>query len=269
MATTTKKKEEYPNTLAGAYSYQPQDAGSQEGIKQLNEYKNLVNQKTSALSSLGQANKQALKYADTTALAQGYATQGAALQNVGNLQNAYMNQVGGINQQYQQQLGSLKDTASQNSLAEYYNGLANIETNASLTNEQKAAEIAKLKDLSYKYLSPADLEKAQYETERLAQAYTNNEFKNTYGISSEDSGVDAEYLKSLKYGSSTSTVFGKKHGSLADMSGLQYLINNNMLKNGDVILLDKNNVVYIDGKFYKAAKNLKPNYTAKDYWQKQ
>ena len=74
-----------------------------KGIKDLDEYKNLVNQKTSALSNVGQANKVAMKYADNTALAQGYATQGAMLQNNANLQSAYQNQVGAINQQYQQQ----------------------------------------------------------------------------------------------------------------------------------------------------------------------
>lgn len=94
-----------------------------KGIKGLDEYKNLVNQKTSALSNLNQANQTAMKYADNTALAQGYATQGARLQNTSNLQNAYLNQVGGINQNFQNQLGNLKNTVSAN---EKVNALNNI-----------------------------------------------------------------------------------------------------------------------------------------------
>ena len=80
-----------------------------DGVKGLDEYKNLVNQRTSALSNLKQANQLAMKYADNTALAQGYATQGAVLQNNANLQSAYINQVGGINQNFQNQLGALED----------------------------------------------------------------------------------------------------------------------------------------------------------------
>lgn len=79
------------------------------GVKGLDEYKNLVNQRTSALSNLNQANQLAMKYADNTALAQGYATQGAMLQNNANLQSAYINQAGGINQNFQNQLGGLED----------------------------------------------------------------------------------------------------------------------------------------------------------------
>ena len=79
------------------------------GVQGLDEYKNLVNQRTSALSNLNQANQLAMKYADNTALAQGYATQGAMLQNNANLQSAYINQAGGINQNFQNQLGALED----------------------------------------------------------------------------------------------------------------------------------------------------------------
>ena len=90
-----------------------------KGIKDLDEYKNLVGQKTSALSNLNQANQTAMKYADNTALAQGYATQGARLQNASNLQSAYINQAGGINQNFQKQLGNLANTTSQNQFDNY------------------------------------------------------------------------------------------------------------------------------------------------------
>ena len=89
------------------------------GVQGLDEYKNLVNQKTSALSSLNQANQLAMKYADNTALAQGYATQGAMLQNNANLQSAYLNQTGQINQNFQNQLGSLEDKSVANNFNDF------------------------------------------------------------------------------------------------------------------------------------------------------
>lgn len=104
-------------------------------IANTEEYKNLVNQKRSALSTANAANRVAMKYADNAALAQGYATQGAALQNVANIQNAYQNQVGGINQQFQQQLGELKDTKSAESLENFYQMIQNAVANGSLTEE--------------------------------------------------------------------------------------------------------------------------------------
>lgn len=155
-------KEKKNQGLHDAYDYQQKN--TQNGIKQLDEYKNLVNQKTSALSSVGQANQQALKYADNTALAQGYATQGAAMQNMANLQNAYQNQVGGINQQYQQQLGQLKNTASTEALTSYTNRLANVVSDTSLTQEQQQEAINSLQDAYYGQLGSKDLTEAQLST---------------------------------------------------------------------------------------------------------
>jgi hypothetical protein len=123
----------------------------------MDEYKNLVNQKTSALSSLGNANRQALKYADNTALAQGYATQGARLQNMGNLQNAYLNQVGGVNQQFQQQLGSLENTASKEALNNYQVNVENAIANNTLTQE----ELSKLQNAYFGRLSSTDITEAE------------------------------------------------------------------------------------------------------------
>lgn len=156
--TEKKKKNE---GLENAYSNQ------QNGIKQLDEYKNLVNQKTSALSSVGQANKQALKYADNTALAQGYATQGAAMQNMTNLQNAYQNQVGGINQQYQQQLGQLKNTASANAFTNYETELANSIQNGSYSE----ARLKELQDAYFGQMDSTTLGQAQRYTEDAIKQY--------------------------------------------------------------------------------------------------
>ena len=106
-----------------------------KGIKDLDEYKNLVGQKTSALSNLNQANQTAMKYADNTALAQGYATQGARLQNASNLQNAYINQAGGINQNFQNKLGDLVNTTSQNQFNNYSERINNAVKTGTLNQE--------------------------------------------------------------------------------------------------------------------------------------
>ena len=106
-----------------------------KGIKDLDEYKNLVGQKTSALSNLNQANQTAMKYADNTALAQGYATQGARLQNASNLQSAYINQAGGINQNFQNQLGNLVNTTSQNQFNNYSERINNAVKTGTLNQE--------------------------------------------------------------------------------------------------------------------------------------
>lgn len=249
---------------------------NQNGIKNLDEYKNLVNQKTSALSNLGQANKVAMKYADNTALAQGYATQGAMLQNNANLQNAYMNQVGGVNQQFQQQLGNLKNTASSNELNAASNRLLTAYENGSL-NQEKANAILEesknsglLQDNDYRQLK-------NYADDTLMKAYGDqqtasitSEQADLYGIdTASDSGVSLEKINTYKYGTSSSSVFGKKYGSIADMTGLQHLIKTNKLKDGDTVKMGKNVIVYINGKFYKADKNINPTYIAYDYRQWQ
>lgn len=164
MSTTTKPK------LEDAYKDKYATHQASSGINQLDEYKNLVNQKTSALSSVGNANKQAMKYADTTALSQGYATQGAMLQNTANLQNAYQNQVGGINQQFQQQLGDLKNTTSTNALTNYTNRLANIVNDTNLTQEQQQAEINKLQGIYYNQMNSNDINEAKLNTDDVIRA---------------------------------------------------------------------------------------------------
>ena len=161
-------------------------ANQQNGIKQLDEYKNLVNQKTSALSSANQANKQALKYADNAALAQGYATQGAAMQNMTNLQNAYQNQVGGINQQYQQQLGALKNTASENAFTNYETELANSISQGTF-NDQRLKE---LQDAYFGQMDSTRLGQAQrYTQDALAQINTTTDEVTGNAVFTNENGV--------------------------------------------------------------------------------
>lgn len=161
-ADSTKKEVENATkttntSLVDQYNY---NAPTQSGINKTAEYKNLVNQKTSALSTANAANRTAMKYADNAALAQGYATQGAALQNVGTIQNAYQNQVGGINQQYQQQLGELKDTKSEQALANYINDLSILAENGNFSQE----DVDALQQAYYDQLSESDLQTAKGRT---------------------------------------------------------------------------------------------------------
>lgn len=130
MEVKKKKAEEY-NTMYNTYSNQ-----NQNGIQELDEYKNLVKQKTSALASANLANQQAVKNADLSALAQGYATQGARLQNMASLQNAYQNQVGNINANYQTQLGNLQNTNSQNAFENFQSAIASSIEKNNLTDEK-------------------------------------------------------------------------------------------------------------------------------------
>lgn len=187
----------------------------------MDEYKNLVNQKTSALSSLGNANRQALKYADTTALAQGYATQGARLQNVANMQNAYLNQVGGVNQQFQQQLGNLENTASTNALTQYTNRLANLVENTTLTDEQRQAQLNSLQNAYYGQMSANDIKEAQLSTQDVINSLGENQ-----GINKE---VDNQYK-----------------GLVSDNNNIPY---ETLFSNGTSI--NKNFTVTVDGNTYE------------------
>lgn len=139
-------------------------------ITKTNEYNNMVNERTSALSNLNAANMQALKYADTAAQAGGYSTQGAAMQNIGNLQGAYLNQIGGVNKTFQDNVANLSDKYaaideanykeavanqkldSNNALSEYRSAVASAVENGNYTPE-KAAQ---LKQQFYPYLVGLD-----------------------------------------------------------------------------------------------------------------
>ena len=255
MATTTKKK----SAIDEAYNNQA--TANQEGIKKLDEYKNLVNQKTSALSSLGQANQQAMKYAQNSALAQGYATQGAALQNAGSLQNAYMNQVGNVNQQFQQQLGNLKNTTSKEYLTGYANKLANIEGDQSLTDEQKAQQIINAQDYYYKYLGEADLEAAQTETQTLLDAMKSSQERSnivsSYGVDLEKPAASvAEIIQSS---GTARAILGTGAGGEDYGDKLREWLKNRSsdLQNGQTIQVKNKYFVYYNGNLYES-KN-KPN----------
>ena len=170
------------------------------GVSGLDEYKNLVNQRTSALSNLNQANQLAMKYADNTALAQGYATQGAMLQNNANLQSAYINQAGGINQNFQSQLGALEDKSVANNFNDFSTTIANQLKAGTLTEQSGNA----LLQAYSSQLPQGELDKAQQVlNEALAMQskesadtlksqeseLTNNVINNFGGISPEHQAI--------------------------------------------------------------------------------
>lgn len=134
MATQTTTSTTKRSKLEDTYNYAT--PSNQGGIQKLSEYKNIVNQNQSALSSLQSAKEQALKSADVSALAQGYGTQGAYQQNIGNIQSAYLNRVGQQQQVAQQQIGALQDTASSNAFQNFSTALANAEAQGTLNTDQ-------------------------------------------------------------------------------------------------------------------------------------
>ena len=220
----------------------------QNGIKQLDEYKNLVNQKTSALSSANQANKQALKYADNTALAQGYATQGAALQNMTNLQNAYQNQVGGINQQYQQQLGNLKNTNSANVFTDYETMLANELQQGTLTEET----LKKIDDQLLPQMSGNDLFKAMLMREQYTNQISTEQDLFKAGVNAESTAISTKDILTTNKPKDLKQQLGDKISS-SDLTGIKNLINSGLLKNEDVITMSGKQYIYVNGKFYKTS----------------
>ena len=134
MATQTTTSSTKRSKLEDTYNYAT--PSNQGGIQKLSEYKNIVNQNQSALSSLQSAKEQALKSADVSALAQGYGTQGAYQQNIGNIQSAYLNRVGQQQQVAQQQIGALQDVASTNAFQNFSTALANAEAQGTLNTDQ-------------------------------------------------------------------------------------------------------------------------------------
>ena len=219
--------------------------GNQEGIKKLSEYQNLVNQKTSALSSLGQANKQALKYADTSALAQGYSTQGAAMQNVGNLQNAYMNQVGGINQQYQQQLGSLKDTASQNAFTNFEAEASNIVGNAK-SEQEIAQRLNKLIDVYGNQMNSEQLGQAQRYLDNVKRSVEDTKINQQYGFTGNEQGVSVDSI--LSASGKAKNVLGKGTGNEYNLEVLKDKLRSYPPYNGKTFKVENKYFVYKDGK---------------------
>lgn len=155
MATQTTTSSTKRSKLEDTYNYAT--PSNQGGIQKLSEYKNIVNQNQSALSSLQSAKEQALKSADVSALAQGYGTQGAYQQNIGNIQSAYLNRVGQQQQTAQQQIGALQDVASTNAFQNFSTALANAEAQGTLNTDQ----LNTLQNAYFNQMNSSDLANAR------------------------------------------------------------------------------------------------------------
>lgn len=155
MATQTTTSSTKRSKLEDTYNYAT--PSNQGGIQKLSEYKNIVNQNQSALSSLQSAKEQALKSADVSALAQGYGTQGAYQQNIGNIQSAYLNRVGQQQQVAQQQIGALQDVASTNAFQNFSTALANAEAQGTLNTDQ----LNTLQNAYFNQMNASDLANAR------------------------------------------------------------------------------------------------------------
>lgn len=155
MATQTTTSSTKRSKLEDTYNYAT--PSNQGGIQKLSEYKNIVNQNQSALSSLQSAKEQALKSADVSALAQGYGTQGAYQQNIGNIQSAYLNRVGQQQQTAQQQIGALQDVASTNAFQNFSTVLANAEAQGTLNTDQ----LNTLQNAYFNQMNASDLANAR------------------------------------------------------------------------------------------------------------
>jgi hypothetical protein len=240
MATTTQNKSPLDETYNKLANVTP----NQEGIKKLDEYKNLVNQKTSALSSLGQANQQAMKYAQNSALAQGYATQGAALQNAGSLQNAYMNQVGGINQQYQQQLGNLQNTASQKAFTNFETEASNVVQNGK--SEQEIAQgLNKLVDAYGSQMNSEQLGQAQRYLDNVMRSVEDTKINEQYGFTGNEEGISVDSI--LSAGGKAKNVLGKGTGDEYKLQRLQDELRAYKPYNGKTFKVKNKYFVYKDG----------------------
>lgn len=261
MATINKVKDEanynqYANTNKNSYT-------------QLDEYKALVNQNTSALSQLNNAKKQAVKYADIAAQAQGYSTQGAALQNMNTLQSAYMNQVSQQNQALQGNLVNLENKASANAFNQYQSALSNAYSTNQLTQE----ELNALQQAYYSQMSASDLTSAETFTRQLLTEQNKlaeqTQLANLGVDINTQQGVSIDAIKNANDDAKLSEVLGKGAGSNLYLGVLKDLVNSGTLKNGDVIGSGKNSYVYYNGSFYLSNTNLQPTYYLDKIWFEQ
>ncbi len=96
---------------------------NENGIENTEDYKLLHNSYLTAQSNLQQQNQLAHKYAQTTAQAQGFATQGAMQQLNNDLMNAYLNRSSSEQQNYANNLVNLKNNNSTTALQTFQDTL--------------------------------------------------------------------------------------------------------------------------------------------------
>lgn len=114
------------NTNVNSNSGSTSQNSGQFSIKDTDEYKTLTDLYRSSQTGLNQANMQAQKYAQSTAQAQGFSTQGAMLQNSTELNNLYANAQAQQNINYMQEVANLENAKSQEALDLATSEIANL-----------------------------------------------------------------------------------------------------------------------------------------------
>ena len=153
-------------------------------ITNTDEYKWLRDAYASAQSNVNQSYQLANKYAQTTAQAQGFNTQGALLQNNSNLYNIYQNALSNENINFQNALSQLTNQRSDQALANFETGITNLVSSGLYTEE----DLQELIDLYMPRMDADAQAQAQYLINQLdyESNIPNIEGKTAYGNFSVD-----------------------------------------------------------------------------------
>lgn len=284
--STTETTNNNRTTLSQAY----EDMIANANASKQQQEQALAKQNTSSLSQLYNAKQNAMKYADVTAQAQGYSTQGAAVQSTGSLNNAYLNQVQNQNANYEQTLANAN--ANYNSEINQLNAQKaqadEQETTNLVNNYINAISTSTDKDQVQKYYDEAlkqgftgsnkqALEMA-YEAQAKNLGMNNGEIEswNKYNENNPATADDVVTSLSKKYNinvnDSTATKTsvndilnsnnsGKLRKVLGDtgtgnqyaLQALKYLFNNLEVNDGDSMQLGTDVYVYYKGSLYKVS----------------
>ena len=162
-------------------------------ITNTDEYKWLRDAYASAQSNVNQSYQLANKYAQTTAQAQGFNTQGALLQNNSNLYNIYQNALSNENINFQNALSQLTNQRSDQALANFETGITNLVGGGAYTEE----DLQELIDLYMPRMDADAQAQAKYLINQLDTSnIPNMEGRDSYG----DFSIEQNYIDSLMEG---------------------------------------------------------------------
>lgn len=266
------------NGTALTQAYEDMIANSNANKQQVRD--TLAKQNTSALSQLYNAKQNAMKYADTTAQAQGYATQGSAVQANSSLQNAYLNQVQNQNSNYQQSLANsdasydseinniklnqaqAQDTENTNLVNNYVNAMS-VASNEDTLNKYYQEALSKgfggsnLQAIQMAYEAQAenlgivsDEQKAINSKIDAMNATYNTDITSTAG---ENAKISVEQLLNTNNDAKLRHVLNDiGTGNEKSTKLLQYALKNLDVEDGDVIQLGTDVYVMYNGYLYKS-----------------
>jgi hypothetical protein len=162
-------------------------------ITNTDEYKWLRDAYASAQSNVNQSYQLANKYAQTTAQAQGFNTQGALLQNNSELFNIYQDALSRENINYQDALSQLTNQRSDQALSNFETGITNLVGGGAYTEE----DLQELIDLYMPRMDADAQAQAKYLINQLDTSnIPNMEGRDSYG----DFSIEQNYIDSLMEG---------------------------------------------------------------------